>query len=225
MTKELVVLLNITLFLIQLILFILLLNRYIKELNRVRDTLKKEITIMSNTYNDNITFLSNELKYSFNLIEKELLDNQKIIKKELNRCKNIIDNFRGKNIIKKMIFQTINLKEIFLDLKDTLIKINMNINLDITNDYYIKGDYTLLKEAFLIILKYYYKNNININIKKYGKYINVEFISNCISQSITTDTVINYITEIISKHKGVIKIQDKDNLRISIVILPIEKKS
>lgn len=225
MTKELLVLLNITLFLLQLILFILLLNRYIKELNKVRDSLKEEIIKTNSKYNDNIKFLNNELKYSFNIIEKELFDNQKYIKKELTRCSNLIDNLSGNKIIKKIIYQTVNLKEIFEELEVILQKINIKINLDIDSNYFIKGDYYLLKEVFLMIIKYYYKNNISINVKKYNKYINIEFSSSCIFNEHTPDIVIEYITEIISKHKGLIKIQDKESLRISIVILPLEKKS
>ena len=225
MAKELLVLLNIILFLIQLVLFIALLNRYIKELNKVRDSLKDEITMLNKKYNENISFLNKELKYSFNLIENDLLENQTAIKNELIRCNNLVNNFSGNKIIKKTIYQIVNLKEIFEEISITLSKINMKVTLSIDNDYYIKGDYSLLREAFILILKYYYKNNININIKRYGKYLNIEFISSCISRELSPDVVIEYITEIISKHKGVIKIQDKDTLRISIVILPLEKKS
>lgn len=225
MTKELFVLLNITLVLLQLILFFVLLNRYIKELNKVRDNLQKEITNLNYKYKDNLIFLTKELKCSFNIIENKLLSDQNNIKKELIRCNNLVDEFLGKKIINKIVFEPVNLKSLLEEIKINLSKNNMKINIDIEDDYNINGDYHLLKEGFTLILKYYYKNNVTIKVKKYGKYFNIEFISRCKSLELECDAVIKYITEIISSHKGIIRIKDKDVLRIVIIILPLEKKS
>ena len=224
MTKELFVLLNITFILLQLILFFVLLNRYIKELNKVRESIKEEIININNKYKDNLTFIRKELKYTFNQIENKLLHDQNNIKNDLIRCNKMVDDLLDNKLVNKIIYQPVNLKKLLEEIKNNLYKNNIIIDLDIEDEYCINGDYNLLMEAFTLIIKYYYKNNINIKVKKYGKYYNVEFISSCTSCEIECDTVIDYISKIISSHKGLIRIKNKDTLKITIVILPMKKR-
>lgn len=224
MTKEIIILLNITFILIQLLMFVYLLKRYIEEIKNMRKLTEEEIKKIIHKNKESLTFLNNELNFSYKLI-KENINNSDFILKELDRCSNILSDFTGRKIIKKLNFKLINLKTLIYDLKQLLYKLNIRIDCDIDGDYYINGDYNLLKEAFILIIKYYYKNNINIKIKKYGKFYNIEFISNYPNQEIENDIVIDYITEIISKHKGIIKIKEKESLRITIIIFPLEKKS
>lgn len=224
MTKELLMLANITFILIQVLMFIILLKRYIDEIKNMRSLTEEEIKKIIKKNKDSISFLNKELNFSFKLI-KENINDELFIANELERCSSIVEEFSGTKNIKKLNLELINLKTLIYDLKQLLYKLNIRIDCDIGEDYYITGDYKLLKEAFILIIKYYYKNNINIKIKKYGKFYNIEFISNYPNKEIETDIVIDYISEIISKHKGVIKIKDKDTLKIIIIILPLEKKS
>ena len=214
MTKNILILSNITFLLIQVIMFILLLKRYIEEIKNMRKLTEDEIKNIIRKNKDLNNFLYKELNFSLKLIEENISD-QNFIIKELEHCKNILDNFSNIKRIKTLIY----------DIKQILYKINIRIDCDIENNYYISGDYNLLKEVFLLIVKYYYKNNINIKVKKYGKFYNIEFLSNYPNKEIENDIVIDYITEIISKHKGIIKIKEKDTLKIVIIILPLEKKS
>ncbi len=224
MTKTIFILANITFILIQVTMFIILLKRYIEEIQKLRKHTEEEIKKIYHKNKETNKFLTNELNYSFKLIEDNLY-NQNIILNEINRCQNILEDLSGKKIIRKFNYELINLRTLIYDLKELLYKMNIRIDCDIESDFYIKGDYNLLKEAFTLIIKYYYKNNINITVKKYGNFYNIEFISKNYNKEIENDFVIDYITEIISKHKGFIKIKDKDLLKIVIVIIPLEKKS
>ena len=224
MTKNILILSNITFILIQVIMFILLLKRYIEEIKNMRKLTEDEIKNIIRKNKDLNNFLYKELNFSLKLIEENIPD-QNFIINELEHCKNILDNFSNIKRIKKLNLELINLKTLIYDIKQILYKINIRIDCDIENNYYISGDYNLLKEVFLLIVKYYYKNNINIKVKKYGKFYNIEFLSNYPNKEIENDIVIDYITEIISKHKGIIKIKEKDTLKIVIIILPLEKKS
>mgnify|MGYP003320933735 CR=1 FL=1 len=102
MTKELFVLLNITFILLQLILFFVLLNRYIKELNKVRESIKEEIININNKYKDNLTFIRKELKYTFNQIENKLLHDQNNIKNDLIRCNKMVDDLLDNKLVNKI---------------------------------------------------------------------------------------------------------------------------
>ena len=224
MTKELLILANLSFILIQVIMFIHLLKRYVEEIKNMRSFTEKEIKKILKKNKDSISFLNKELNFSFNLIKSNMSDTT-FVKKEIERCSSIINQFAGRKTVNKLNLEQINLKELFYELKQLLYKLNIRIDCDIENDNYINGDYKLLKEAFILIIKYYYKNDISIKVKKYGKFYNIEFVSNYINKEIENDIVIDYISDIISKHKGIIKIKDKDSLKIVIIILPIEKKS
>lgn len=222
MTKELLILANLTFILIQVIMFIILLKRYIEELKSMRSLTNEEIKKTIKKYKEANQFLNNELEFSFKLI-KENINDTAFVLNEINRCSNIVDDFSEKKHIKKLDLEIINLKTLIYDLKQLLYKLNIKIDCDIDNDYYINGDYNSLKEAFILIIKHYYKNNISIKVKKYGKFCNIEFISRNTNDEIENDIVIDYITGIISEHKGIIKIKNKENLKILIIIMPIEK--
>lgn len=223
MTKGMIILVNITFIFIQSIMFIILLKRYIEEIKSMEKLTSEEIKKIIKKHKDSLHFLYKELDYSFLLIRENIEDKEFIIK-EMDRCANILEDILNKKHIRKISLELINLKALLYDVKKTLYQINTRIDFEVENDYYIKGDYNLLKESFILIIKYYFKNNINIKVKKYGKFYNIEFISNYSNKEIEYDIVIDYISDIIGKHKGIIKIIDKELLKIKIII-PLEKKS
>lgn len=231
MEKEIIILVNIVFIIIQLVLFIILMKRYMYELRKLKNEYNNKINNIDLKYKDSVDFLSKELKDSYNTINEYLQNTNELdsyanlIKKEINRCRNLIEDFSGKRILKRIIYEPIDLKKLINEVKMVLCKQNIKIDYEIEDNYYIVGDYDLLKEAFILIIKYYFQSNISITVKKYGKFYNIEFSSNYSTKEIQSDIVIDYISEIISKHKGLIKIKDKDFLRIIIVILPLEKKS
>ena len=109
MTKNILILSNITFILIQVIMFILLLKRYIEEIKNMRKLTEDEIKNIIRKNKDLNNFLYKELNFSLKLIEENISD-QNFIINELEHCKNILDNFSNIKRIKKLNLELINLK-------------------------------------------------------------------------------------------------------------------
>jgi signal transduction histidine kinase len=154
-----------------------------------------------------------------------------IVRDEIKRSLNIINNYS--NIIRKEYF---NLKDLFLDIKNTLSIYNMNIIIDCNNDY-ILGDYSKLKQVFLNIIKNSYEANstiIVIKVFKSSNYkisiidngIGIKNINNIYKEYYTTKSNgtglgIPYSKEIIELHNGTINYYSKENIGTRVeIILP-----
>lgn len=222
MSKQLILLANLTFIMIQIILFIIFLKRYINEMRKLKEISEQKKLKISNSQNDIINFLYGEIKFSYKLI-KANINNKLIILNEIEHCINLLEEILGKKKAKELELRPINLKKLIYELKEEMYKLHIILNCDIDNDYFIIGDYELLKKAFTLIIKYYYKDVITIKIKKYGNFFTIEFISKNTNQNIESNIVIDYINEIISKHKGIIKIKEQEELKIIIIIFPLKK--
>ena len=74
MTKNILILSNITFILIQVIMFILLLKRYIEEIKNMRKLTEDEIKNIIRKNKDLNNFLYKELNFSLKLIEENISD-------------------------------------------------------------------------------------------------------------------------------------------------------
>lgn len=157
-----------------------------------------------------------------------------IVRDEIKRSLNIINDYNNLLSINKEKF---NLKDLFIDIRNTLSIYKLNIKLICNNDY-ILGDYSKLKQVFLNLIKNSYEanssiivikveerlNNYKINIIDNGKGIkNINDIYNeyYTTKSTGTGLGIPYSKEIIELHRGTINYYSKENIGTRIeIILP-----
>ena len=154
-----------------------------------------------------------------------------IVKDEIKRSLNIINDYS--NTIRKEKF---NLKDLFLDIKNTLSIYELNIII-LSNNNYILGDYSKLKQVFLNLIKNSYEANSSIIVIKVEEYTNykisiidngigIKNINNIYKEYYTTKSNgtglgIPYSKEIIELHGGIIKYCSKENIGTRVeIILP-----
>lgn len=155
-----------------------------------------------------------------------------IVRDEIKRSLNIINDYNIFSINKEKF----NLKDLFLDINNTLSIYKLNIIIKCNNNY-ILGDYSKLKQVFLNIIKNSYEansntiiikveesNNYKISIIDNGKgikNINDIFKEYYTTKSTGTGLGIPYSKEIIELHKGTIKYYSKENIGTRVeIILP-----
>ena len=154
-----------------------------------------------------------------------------IVRDEIKRTLSIIDDYS--NTIKKEEF---NLKDLFLDIKNTLSIYKLNIKIHCNNNY-ILGDYSKLKQVFINIIKNSYEANASTIIIKAEESTNykISIIDNGIgiknindiykeyytTKSIGTGLGIPYIKEIIELHNGTLNYYSKEDIGTRVeIILP-----
>ena len=154
-----------------------------------------------------------------------------IVRDEIKRTLNIINDYSS--TIKKESF---NLKDLFLDIKNTLSIYNLNIKI-ICNNNYILGDYSKLKQVFINIIKNSYEANSNtiiIKVEESTNYkisiidngIGIKSINDIFKEYYTTKSTgtglgIPYSKEIIELHNGTINYYSKENIGTRVeIILP-----
>ena len=155
-----------------------------------------------------------------------------IVRDEIKRSLNIINNYS--NAIRREEF---NLRDLFLDVKNTLSIYNLNIIIISNNNYYL-GDYSKLKQVFINIIKNSYEanssivviklleesNNYRITIIDNG--IGIKNINDIYKEYYTTKESgtglgIPFIKEIIELHNGKINYYSKENIGTRVeIILP-----
>jgi len=155
-----------------------------------------------------------------------------IVRDEIKRSLNIINDYNIFSINKEKF----NLKDLFIDINNTLSIYKLNIIIKCNNNY-ILGDYSKLKQVFLNIIKNSYEansntiiikveesNNYKISIIDNGKgikNINDIFKEYYTTKSTGTGLGIPYSKEIIELHKGTIKYYSKENIGTRVeIILP-----
>ena len=163
--------------------------------------------------------------------EKDKETYLKIVRDEIKRTLSIINDYS--NTIKKEKF---NLKDLFLDIKNTLSIYNLNIKILCNNNYYL-GDYSKLKQVFINIIKNSYEANssiVVIKVEKSNNYkisiidngIGIKNINDIYKEYYTTKSTgtglgIPYIKEIIELHGGSINYYSKGNIGTRVeIILP-----
>lgn len=155
-----------------------------------------------------------------------------IVRDEIKRSLNIINDYNIFSINK----EEFNLKDLFIDIKNTLSIYKLNIIIKCNNNY-ILGDYSKLKQVFLNIIKNSYEANSNTIIIKVDESTNykisiidngkgIKNINDIFKEYYTTKSTgtglgIPYSKEIIELHNGTIKYYSKENIGTRVeIILP-----
>ena len=158
-----------------------------------------------------------------------------IVRDEIKRSLKIINDYSNNNLfsINKDYF---NLKELFIDIKNTLSVYKVNIIILCNNINYL-GDYSKLKQVFINLIKNSYESNssiIVIKVEENTSNYKISIIDNGIGIKNIDDIYKEYYTtkekgtglgipyskEIIELHNGNINYYSKENIgtRVEIII-------
>lgn len=198
---------------------------------------------MNTTYFNKFTHeLKNPLTVCNGYLDMMLKCNEKdkdtyieIVRDEIKRSLNIINDYCNNNLF-SINKEKFNLKDLFLDIKNTLSIYKIKIIIECNNNY-ILGDYSKLKQVFINLIKNSYESNSSTIIIKVEESTNykisiidngkgIKNINDIFKEYYTTKPTGNglgipYSKEIIELHNGNINYYSKENIGTRVeIILP-----